>query len=137
MKQKIIQITTITILVIITNSCIVRETVNKSRSDTINILSVDSLKFINYYNCEFKSKSNISGYLLIEKSKTDLTSSNILISEKFRFNDLCDVIEFQSNNSDITYRGNSVKNRIYENDELLIDLSNDIDKRYYELCFVN
>jgi hypothetical protein len=137
MKLKLIKILSIIIIGLIVNSCSVKRDMGKVEDSTIKILNVDSLKFVNYYTCEFKSKSNTEGYLLIKKSKINLTSFDLLISENIRFDSLCDVIEFQPNNSEITFRGHATINGIYEDGELIIDLSDDIEKRYYQLCYGN
>ena len=115
MKLNLVSILSIVTIGLIANSCSVKKDMVEVEVDTIKVLNVDSLKFVNYYTCEFKSKSNIEGYLLIKRSKTNLTSFDPLISDKIRFANLCDVIEFQPNNSEITFRGHATINGIYEN----------------------
>jgi hypothetical protein len=135
MKLMLIQIISIILLGMILNSCSIKKGVGEFKDNSINILSVDSLKFLNYFTCEFEAKNDKTGFLLIKKSETDLTSNELLMLKKIYFSDLCDVIEFQPNDSEITYRGHATMSGIYENGELLIDLSNDIEKRYYQPCY--
>lgn len=132
MKFKSILILSFILLGIIINSCSVSKAIPHN---SIDILNVDSIKYTNYYTCEFKTKTNKSGYILINKSDTSLTSNELLMLNDIKFSDLCDVIEFQPNNIDITYRGHATEGAIYEDGELLIDLSNDVKKRYYQLCY--
>lgn len=134
MKLKSFQLLAITILSLVINSCSVSKAVNYK---SIDILNVDSLKYKNYYTCEFKTKIKKSGYILINKSQTSLTSNDLLLFNDLKFNDLCDVIKFQPNNLDITYRGHATEGEIYEDGELLIDLSNDIKKDTINFAMVS
>ncbi len=137
MKWKLIQILSIFILGLIIKSCTVKKNIWKLEDHTINILDVDSLRFIHYYTCEFESTKNLKGYILVKKLTTKLKSIDKLILEKIYFDELCNVIEFRPNHSEITLRGQIDMTDIYEDGELIIDLSKDREKKYYQLCYKN
>ena len=134
MKLMLFQTLSIIAFGLIINSCTVTKSVEDEEGHALKILNVDSLKFIHYYTCEFKSNENLEGYILLDKSNTKLTLLDQLILDKIDVKDLCDVNQFKPNNMDLTIRGEATMGGIYEDGILVIDLSNEIEKRYYQLC---
>lgn len=116
------------------DSCTTNQNSNESLNNTIIIVNIDTMKFINYYTCEFKSNNNLKGYLLIKRIKNKQMSIDRIISKKIHVDDLCDVVEFQLDDSEITFRGHATNSKIYNDGKLVIDLSEELEQKYYRIC---
>lgn len=117
-------------------SCISNKVMWVYEENIVKIISIDSLKFVNYYVVKFETKKELRGQLLIDKGNTNQNSIDLLKSKKLYFDELCDVNEFKFNNG-ITYRGHATNGKIYENEKLIIDLRNELANRYYQFCHIN
>lgn len=136
-KQKMKINSTIILILILTGliSCRSNFGSKKLEDRPIEILKVDSMKFENYYVLEFQSDFEKGKILVKKNDKKGLPLEKTFVNKRFHKYDLCDVIEFLPDNSDIFLRGHSISyGRVYENGELIIDFSNDAEERYYRFC---
>ncbi len=123
------------LILVVSVSCRSNNKINKSKSRPIQITGVDSLKFKNYYVLDFLANNNEKGKILITKNnQKPFSLERTFLKKRYHKYDLCDVIEFLPDDSDIFFRGHSILGEIYENGELLIDFSNDAEERYYRFC---
>jgi hypothetical protein len=116
-------------------SCKTNQSVNFDEYTIIKIISFDETKFEHYVEFKFSTNRKNRGYILVDKEYYNtVIKLRKVLSNQIKVK-LCRIHQYKSNNSDIVFRSNrSFLTKIYVDEELEIDLSENAKIRYYQIC---